>query len=109
MGRPKGCKNFKKGEEPWLKYGLSSDAYYRRLKKGLPLDQKLKPGRKPDVEMQEAIGQFGKSALYVPVSVKEGRFSGLEYENPPEKLGAIREKYKNGITPEILAELMESF
>lgn len=33
------------------------------------------------------------------------RFSGKIYENTPEKLAAIKEKYKNGVTDRILEEL----
>lgn len=32
------------------------------------------------------------------------RASGKKYKNPPEKLQAIKEKYKNGVTLEILEE-----
>lgn len=34
------------------------------------------------------------------------RFSGLHYLNPPEKIEAIKEKYRNGVTAEILDELL---
>lgn len=36
---------------------------------------------------------------------RSGRFSGLFYENTPDKIGRLKEKYKDGITPAILAEL----
>lgn len=39
--------------------------------------------------------------------VVHGRFSGSTYENPPERLAQIAEKYKNGVTPAILEEMME--
>lgn len=32
------------------------------------------------------------------------RASGRRYKNPPEKIQAIKEKYKNGVTNEILSE-----
>lgn len=35
------------------------------------------------------------------------RFSGRCYRNPPEKIAALREKYKDGVTAEILAEFEE--
>ena len=38
---------------------------------------------------------------------EHGRFSGLKYENPPEKLEAIKEKYKNGVTMDILEEFAD--
>lgn len=36
-----------------------------------------------------------------------GRFSGKEYENSPEKLQAIKEKYKNGVTIEHIKAMLE--
>lgn len=33
------------------------------------------------------------------------RFSGLDYVNSPEKIMAIKEKYKNGVTEKIIKEL----
>ena len=39
---------------------------------------------------------------------KTMRFSGDIYANSEEKLNAIKEKYKNGITKEILKEFAES-
>lgn len=39
---------------------------------------------------------------------KTMRFSGDIYTNSEQKLNAIREKYKNGITKEILKEFAES-
>lgn len=38
---------------------------------------------------------------------KDIRYSGLVYENSAEKLAAIKEKYKNGVTKEILEELLK--
>lgn len=38
---------------------------------------------------------------------KQRRFSGLTYVNPPEKIEALKEKYKNGVTEEILQEFFE--
>jgi hypothetical protein len=34
------------------------------------------------------------------------RFSGLEYANSPEKIKAIKEKYKDGVTMAILREML---
>lgn len=34
------------------------------------------------------------------------RYSGLDYFNSEEKLNAIKEKYKNGVTREILEEML---
>jgi hypothetical protein len=36
-----------------------------------------------------------------------GRFSGQKYEKTAEELAAIREKYKNGVSKEIIEEMME--
>lgn len=38
---------------------------------------------------------------------KKGRFSGGDYENPPERLAFIKEKYRHGVTDEILSEMLE--
>lgn len=38
---------------------------------------------------------------------KGGRFSGRIYTNTPEKLAKIKEKYKNGVTVDILKEFAE--
>ena len=38
-----------------------------------------------------------------------GRFSGKVYENTPDKLEQIKQKYKNGITAEIILELERNF
>lgn len=35
-----------------------------------------------------------------------GRFSGLEYENPPEKIDEIREKYRNGVTLQMIEDMV---
>lgn len=37
---------------------------------------------------------------------KDIRYSGLVYENSAEKIAELKEKYKNGITKEILEELL---
>lgn len=36
------------------------------------------------------------------------RHSGRTYENPPEKIEAIREKYKNGVPMESIEKLVDS-
>ena len=61
----------------WMAMGINRSTYYYRLKYGLP-------------------------------SVKGSeRFSGLEYENSPEKLDAIKEKYKNGVSMSILSDFVD--
>lgn len=60
-------------KEPWLQFGLKRGTYYYQLRHGKLSDN-----------------------YRVPKTAR-GRYSGLEYENSPEKLDAIREKYKNGI------------
>ena len=37
-----------------------------------------------------------------------GRHSGRVYQNAPERLSEIREKYRNGVTEDILREWMEA-
>lgn len=36
------------------------------------------------------------------------RYSGRKYTNTPERLQAIKDKYANGVTPEILAEMFNN-
>jgi hypothetical protein len=57
--------------------GLTKDQYLYRIRKGL-LPRKNKR--------------------------KDIRYSGLVYENSAEKIETMKEKYKNGVTKEILAE-----
>jgi hypothetical protein len=35
------------------------------------------------------------------------RFSGKHYKNSPEKLAAIKEKYKNGVSKSIIEEMLK--
>ena len=106
MGRKKGSKNHK-GEKPWVKYGLTESAYYQRMRRGQPFDAKLTKGRKKDKELADAIEMFGLNRL--PRTSHLGRASGMEYENSPEKIEELKEKYKNGITSEIWEEFVSSF
>ena len=101
MGRPKGSRNYGT-VKPWDEYGLTEEAYRKRLRKGIPLDAKLKRGRKKSAETLEyerLVEEFGK-----PERKTYGRFSGLDYDNPPEKLDAIREKYRNGVSCEMIED-----
>lgn len=101
MGRKKGSKNYG-AVKPWDEYGLTEDAYYARLRKGIPLDAKLKRGRKKSAETMEierVVEEFGE-----PERKKNGRFSGKVYENDESKLNAIREKYKNGASREMIED-----
>lgn len=38
--------------------------------------------------------------------MNNGRFSGLEYENTPEKIDGIREKYRNGVTLQMIEDMV---
>ena len=68
---------------PWEEAGISYATYRWRIKNGKdPLGKKERPGR------------------------SLARFSGRKYVNPPEKIAAIKEKYKNGVTREILEEIL---
>jgi adenine specific DNA methylase Mod len=64
---------------------------------------------------QERIGAKQYRALYmyelnkaIRLRKSNKRYSGENYVNPEEKLNAIKEKYKNGVTDDILAEFMEN-
>ena len=64
-------------KKPWEQYGLTASAYYSRIRRGRPLDAKLQIRTPP-------------------------RASGRKYKNPPEKIEAIKEKYKDGIPEDVL-------
>ena len=60
---------------------------------------------------QEKIGSKEYRALYIYEANKarrltknDTRHSRMNYANSAEKLNAIKQKYKNGVTKEILAE-----
>jgi hypothetical protein len=59
--------------------GITKDQYIYRIRKGLLPRKKRKNNE---------------------------RFSGLEYVNSPEKIKAIKEKYKDGVTMAILREML---
>ena len=46
--------------------------------------------------------------LYNKVRYSNQRASGEHYENSKERIQAIKEKYKNGVTREILDEFIKS-
>ena len=60
----------------WESLGLTKDQYIYRIRKGLIV-------RKNNT----------------------GRFSGLNYRNSHERLNEIKEKYRNGVTADILKEM----
>ena len=116
MGRKKGSKNLK-GKEPWKEYGLTRNAYYIRLSKGIPLDKALRKGRGKKIsdeelmEYQMEIGQkeYRRILSYTcnrSACIRDNdlRASREHYENTPEKLEAIKEKYRNGVTDDIMKE-----
>jgi len=55
------------------------------------------------------IGRENFKNLYRRVYAKthsNKRFSGRKYKNSPEKLAAIKEKYKNGVSKEFINEML---
>ena len=90
MGRGKSLN----GAEPWKEYGLTKAAYYNRMRRGIPFDKQCKRGRPGDIELARLREEFGQVRRTV-----HGRFSGRNYTNSPEKIEAIKAKYKNGIPP----------
>lgn len=60
----------------WENLGLTKDQYIYRIRKGL-----------------------------IARKNNNGRFSGLNYRNSPERLNEIKEKYRNGVTADILKEM----
>lgn len=45
--------------------------------------------------------------LYQEAVQSPKRYSGKEYKNSPEKLKAIREKYKKGVTDKTVKEMLD--
>lgn len=71
-------------------------------------------GRRGDPELSELRQKIGKEkfrklyqTMYHYASTSDKRYSGKTYENSPEKLQAIKEKYKNGVTKEILDDFVK--
>ena len=62
---------------PWVDLGLSKSKYYA-------------------IRRKQGLGR--------PLML---RYSGLKYENTKERLQEIKEKYKNGVTEEILQEFIK--
>ena len=62
---------------PWVELGLSKSKYYA-------------------IRRKQGLGR--------PLML---RYSGLKYENTKERLQEIKEKYKNGVTEEILQEFIK--
>ena len=101
MGRPKGSKNYG-AVKPWDEYGLTESAYRYRLRNGIPLDAVVKRGRKKSaltLEHERLVEEFGE-----PERKAYGRFSGKDYDNDESKLNAIREKYRNGVSREMIED-----
>lgn len=69
-------------KEPWKVYGITQATYYYRKKHGIPFNAPICQGRASE------------------------RYSGLRYKNATEKIEELKKKYANGITPEILDELL---
>ena len=54
------------------------------------------------IEFREQMGSKAYNRLYIYIYGKtrahgEKRFSGKHYKNTPERISALREKYKNGV------------
>lgn len=61
-----------------------------------------------DVSVSDLFGrefEINNNIEFKPIRKEYGRFSGLQYENSPEKIKAIKEKYKDGVTMAILREM----
>lgn len=102
------------------------------MTKGIPLEQPPRKGRRKNKENIEGgrvkrckycgdIFQYKNNLAQICPNCKkeynrgyahvinnfDKRFSGLSYENSEEKLNEIREKYKNGVTDEIVFEFVD--
>ena len=68
-------------------------------------------GQVRDEELAEYRNRIGPGkyknqyiSLYCEAMHKKSRFSKKDYENSPEKLKQIKEKYKNGVSKETINE-----
>ena len=66
-------------------------------------------------ELQEYFNRIGGQEyfrqycqLYAEAKQKKTRYSQREYINSKEKLARIKQKYRNGVTSEILDEMMQN-
>lgn len=60
------------------------------------------------LESNTSMEEYKAMYHYVYNQMRAGsniRYSGKDYTNTPERIQAIKEKYANGVTPEILAEM----
>ena len=46
--------------------------------------------------------------LYDEAKQKKSRYSGQVYDNSPDKLKALREKYKNGVSDKTIREMLST-
>jgi len=46
------------------------------------------------------------SVLHYQSKYQKGRFSGKKYENKPEKIKQLKEKYKHGVSMEIINKMV---
>ena len=67
----------------------------------------MKIYEKLDLTRDQYIYRIHKGLLPRKNHRKDQRYSGLNYTNSEEKLNAIKEKYKNGVTREILEEFLK--
>jgi transcriptional regulator with XRE-family HTH domain len=61
-----------------------------------------------DVSVSDLFGrefEINNNIEFKPIRKGYGRFSGLQYENTPERLEQIKKKYSNGVTMDILKEM----
>ena len=72
------------------------------------------PKKIKDIELrayQERVGEeeYRKQyhRLYSNTMQCDKRYSGSEYVNSPERLRALKEKYKNGVTDKAVREMVD--
>ena len=63
------------------------------------------------LESNTSMKEYKAMYHHIYQQMRDGRnirYSGKEYTNTPERLQAIKDKYANGVTPEILAEMFNN-
>lgn len=78
------------------------------------MSRTIKDDELREYQIRLGVEQYRALYLYEANKVRRlmrnnTRFSGKDYVNSKEKLNAIKEKYKNGVTKEILTEWMGEY
>lgn len=76
--------------------------------KAQKMSRSIKDKELKEYQNQIGVKEYSKQyhKIYNLSKITNKRFSGKDYENSEERLNEIKEKYKNGVTKEILDEML---